>query len=390
MRPILLILIFFSLTIIYAQTPSLNAPILALNTVEQDAIVLYDVNSESYRTLNFGLERHHVWGFSPDGCRLLFTLGEQSGLAKAYTSDLQGDNLQQLVFYDELLDDNWGVWEPQWSPDGERIAFTMQREETKIDGTVERDNHIAWVPAEGGIPEFYSVTGREFEPQWSPDGQWLAYISYEDRAAGIDPFSTAIPTIEPPPGQTPPAPILVSETDLWVVSNDGETKYRLTSFPIGSVTKPRWSPDSELVAFVYSPSGNNDTFWIIGNQQGALPTQLNFDWVLILDLTWLPDGTQILGSARSFQQIEENRLWQIPLVGNADQVGALYQQNLPLFNADYPRFSPDENYLATRTAYDLGLVDLRDGQLRVLSPEVFGNTPPVWSPIGFSGEAACD
>ena len=328
-------------------------------------------------------------GFSPDGCRLLFTLGERSGLAKAYTSDLQGENLQQLVFYDELLEDNWGVWEPQWSPDGERIAFTMQREETRIDGTIARDNHIAWVPAEGGTPEFYSITGREFEPQWSPDGQWLAYISYEDRAAGIDPYSTAIPTIEPAPGQTPPAPILVSETDLWVVSNDGEAKYRLTSFPTGSVTKPRWSPDSELVAFVYSPSGNNDTFWIIGNQQGALPTQLNFDWVLILDLTWLPDGTHLLGSARGFQQVAENRLWQIPLVGNADQLGTLYQQNLPLFNADYPRFSPDGNYLATRTAYDLGLVDLRNSQLKVLSPEVFGNTPPVWSPIGFSGEEVC-
>ena len=63
MRPIILILLFLSLTIIQAQTTTLTAPILALNTVEQDAIVLYDVNSESYRTLNFGLERHHVWVF---------------------------------------------------------------------------------------------------------------------------------------------------------------------------------------------------------------------------------------------------------------------------------------------------------------------------------------
>jgi len=384
--------LWLSLFTLSAQTVDvpLAGPLLAINTVQGEAIILYDVGTESYRRLNFGGGRHHVWGFSPDGCRVLFTLGEPSGLAKAYTADLRGEAFQQLVFYDALPENDWGIWEPQWSPDGERIAFTMQRDEPRADGSKRRDTHIGWVPAEGGEPEFYSVTGREFEPQWSPDGAWLAYISYEERVAGLDPYSTAVPTPEPLPGQTPPAPLLVSETDLWVVSGDGETKYRLTNFPTGSVTKPRWSPDGELVGFVYSPSGNNDTFWIIGNQQGALPTQLSFEWVLILDLTWMPDGTQLLGAARGFRQTEQNRLWQIPLVGNADQVATLYQENLPLFYADYPRFSPDGNWLATRTAYDLALVDLADNTMRVLRDDTVGNTPALWSPIGFEGENSCD
>lgn len=358
------------------------APIIGMTPAAHDAIILYDVSAETYRRLELGAGWHYFWGFAPDGCRILYTLQEGTLPAKLYSARLDGSDQQALVQFEALPPDNWGVWEPQWSPDNSKIAFTMIRNDNG-----RQTNHIAWIPPEGGAPTFYSVAGSEFSPQWSPDGAWLAYISYESRAAGADAFSTAVPT---PQGQTGAVPATVNEADLWIVSHDGRIKYPATGFLTGSVTQPRWSPDGQLISFVYSPSGNNDTFWMIGAQQGAVPTQLSFQWSRILDNTWLPNSSGIIGAAREFRDVAQNRLWHIPLVGNADENATLYLENLPLNHADYPRFSADGQWLAVRTAYELALVHRPTNQSFLLDKLTIGNTPVFWSPAGFGGESGCD
>lgn len=374
-----------------AQAPPLVGPVLAVNTVERDAILLYDVGDATVRRLSFGPQAHHVWDFTAEGCRVVLTLGEGGAQpGQLVSARLDGRDVRPLVRYDELPPEAWGVWEPDASPDGSRIAFTMIRDQAQANGDTLREHHIAWVPPEGGAPTFYSVTGREFAPRWSPDGSQLAYISYDERPAGADIYSTAVPTLEPAPGQAAgPDPVLLNEADLWQVSADGQTKTRKTAFSTGSVSKPRWSPDGALIAFVYSPSGNNDTFWMIGAQPGARPTQLNFQWGLILALTWLPDSTAILGAARDFRGISENRLWQIPLVGNADETAFQYLSALDLRHADYPRFSAEGRYLALRSHYAVWLVDVTTQQARRVEALPLDNSPPVWSPAGFAGESAC-
>ncbi len=389
-RLLLILLLLTSVSIITAQDDiPLQGQLLALNTVEQDAILLYEVETGRIRTLSFGDEAHHVWDFSPDGCRLLFTLQEGTNPAQLYTARLDGHDVQAMVSYTEGDAVVWGAWEPQWSPMGDKIAFTMIRDRRQRDGTILREYHVGWIPAEGGEPTFYSVTGREHTPEWSPTGEFLAYVSYDERVAGDDLFSTAVPTPELPEGQPTPVPVLLNEADLWVVSADAETKYRLTNFQTGTISKPKWSPDGELVSFVYSPSNNNDMFWMIGSQQGSNSTQLTNQWSLILDTTWLPNSAAILGATRDFNDIGENRLWQIPLFLNSEAQATLYRQSLPIQHADYPRFSPDGTRLAVRSAYELMLINLQDNSFEMLPPETLGNTPAVWSPLAFNDEREC-
>lgn len=352
-----------------APTQALIGPLLAADTAQQDRIILYDLGTGTTRTLTFGNGWQRVWDFSPDGCRIVFTSSSGSEPASLYTAKLDGSGVTELV----TANGGAGAWEPQWGTD--RIAYTQ----IDADGK----HRIAWINPQTGETGYYSVTGDEHTARWSPDRQWLVYASYVQRAAGADMFSTAEPTR---PGQTSTQ---VREADLWVVSADGKTKYQLTNFPVGSVSMPRWSPDGDLIGFVYSPTGNQDQFWMIGAAQGALPTQLSFQWVLALDLTWLPDSTAMIASAQDLQGVRENRLWHIPLTGSADQNAVQYLVDPSLSYLDYPRFSADGRWLATRSEYALALVNATNMSWRWLDDTALGNTPPVWSPAAFAGEAAC-
>ena len=378
-----ILLILVGLTALSQAAPGdpasipLEGPVLAVDTVEQDHIALYDLGTGAQREFSLGNRWHRVWGFSPDGCRLAVTLSDGIAPARLYSVRLDGSDPRELVTYTELPADQWGVWEPQWSPNpaDPRIAFTFIGTDNGV-----TEHLIAWVTPDGGAPTFYSVSGDEHTARWSPDGQWLAYVSYE---TAPPPDSTGVTPAASNEAIAPP----VREADLWVVSADAATKYRLTNYPSGSVSMPRWSPDGELIGFVFSPSANNDQFWMIGNSPDAIPTQLSYAAALALDLAWLPDSTAMITAARDMQGVSDNRLWRIPLVGNADVDSTLYLADPEVSYADYARFSADGRWLALRSAYEVVVVDQENGAATFLN--TLGNTPPVWSPAGFSGEAQC-
>lgn len=370
---------------VHAQSDvPLVGPVFAYVSGAQDAIYLYDVGTGQTRRIVPDAGWLQVWGFVEGGCRVIYTTAATpTAPAKLYSARLDGGDVRSLVQFSDLPASQWGVWEPQASPDGTRIAFVLLRPAAADEGVLTYTHHIGVIPAEGGVPALYSVTGDEHEPEWSPDGRWLTYMSYTSRVPGADPASTAVPT---PQGQAVNPASLLREADLWVVSADGASKYRLTDFPTGSVRGPRWSPDGYLVGFIYSPSAGNDMFWMIGAAEGALPTPLSAGVSLILDATWYPDSTAMLASVRSLQDVPDNVLWRVPLIGVAETDAARVLPDVPF--ADYPRFSPDGRWLAFRTEYGLGLADVTSGGWSLLDTPP-GNYPPVWSPPAFGGERAC-
>jgi Tol biopolymer transport system component len=343
--------------------PLLGARLIGYDTATGDRISLVDLESGVQRDLRFGGRMHKLWGFSPDGCRILLTLGEGDAPPRLYTARLDGTGLIDLATFEP----GYGAWDAAWSPDStdDRIAFTLFT--TQDDGDGVPEHRIALVSSRGGeAPVPYSVAGDEHTPRWSPDGRWLTYVSFERREDNE----------------------AVREAELWRVSADGTQKFQVTNFPQGSVHSPRWSPNGELIGFIYSPSPNSDQFWMVGAQENAFPTQLSYEPVLTIDYTWLPDSTAMVAAARDMQGIPDNRLWQIPLVGNADVDARLLTVPADLIYPYVPRYSPDGAYLAARTAYAVGVVEAASGALTVL-PDSLGNTAPHFPPAAFQGESAC-
>src|ERR1700691_3426751 len=74
------------------------------------------------------------------------------------------------------------IEEPQLSPDGQTVAFTVQTVDLAQNT---KPKQIYTVPVNGGSPRQLTTQGTDNErPEWSPDSKQIAFIS--DRA-GLSP-----------------------------------------------------------------------------------------------------------------------------------------------------------------------------------------------------------
>jgi Tol biopolymer transport system component len=150
----------------------------------QDALYILDIKTKKVvRKLKFGFDEVLSPTWSPDGERLAFValVGGQSDL---FMVDSDGENLKRLT------EDRFAVRHPEWSPDGKRIAFSTDRgPETDFDKLVFGPMVIAIYNLDTGVIDIFpNQQGRNINPQWSPGGDEIAYIS--DRTGITNIFMT--------------------------------------------------------------------------------------------------------------------------------------------------------------------------------------------------------
>jgi Tol biopolymer transport system component len=123
---------------------------------------------------------------------------------------------------------------PNWSPDGERIAYRARLD----------SNSDVWAMAADGSNKIRLTTdpGFDGDPRWSPDGTQLLFTS--DRTG---------------------------DYEIWVMDADGSNQRNLTNHPADD-EYPTWSPDGSLIAFHSSRHGGI-SLWVMradGSDQSAL------------------------------------------------------------------------------------------------------------------------
>jgi Tol biopolymer transport system component len=145
----------------------------------RDEILIIDVarNREAKR-IRVKLDGVTTPTWSPDGRQLVFT-GYVGGLSDLYLVNADGSNLRRLT------NDRYADLHPVWSPDGKTIAFATDRgPETNFETLHVGNMRIATYDlASGRIDLLPGMDlGKNVSPQWSPDGEQIAFIS--DRAGG--------------------------------------------------------------------------------------------------------------------------------------------------------------------------------------------------------------
>jgi dipeptidyl aminopeptidase/acylaminoacyl peptidase len=73
--------------------------------------------------------------------------------------------------------DDWNDTDPQWSPDGTRIAFVSDRTGHEYDGGRNSDVWTINVDGGGAPTKISAAEGPDNSPRWSPDGKSIAYVT---------------------------------------------------------------------------------------------------------------------------------------------------------------------------------------------------------------------
>jgi hypothetical protein len=110
--------------------------------------------------------------FSPDGKRVVFS-ALADGFSDLFVYDLDAERLERLT------DDAYADLQPAWSPDGRRIAFVTDRFTTRLDSLATGDYRLALVDPDSRRIEAVAAfpRGKHINPQWSPSGESLYFLS---------------------------------------------------------------------------------------------------------------------------------------------------------------------------------------------------------------------
>ena len=271
---------------------------------------------------------------------LIAFASERTGKPQVFVMREDGSGVRQVT---DLAD---GACQPDWSPDGTRLALT-----SPCAGNLQRYENasIYLVNLDGsGLTPISTAPGGDFDPAWSPDGKRIAFSSLQDGLA----------------------------QHVFVMDVDGNNRVRLSAEG-GRDYQPRWSADGTRLIYLTVPStGDSTVFEMVAD--GTEKQQYSRGQGANASPDWSRDGRLILyiNSQRNGQVVTtlyEKR----GFVENPMLVGA--------GGSSSARFSPDSQWIVAdamdssriRSIWKLRVVG---GGMLQLTTDGSVNYDPAWQP----------
>ncbi len=188
-------------------------------------------------------------------------------------------------------------------------------------------------------PEDLYKIKRISDPQFSPDGKWIAY-------------TVSVPDLDEND----------FNSDIWLIPFAGGKPMQLTSSPKADHS-PRWSPDGEMIAFISERDGVANLYII--RMDGGEAQKISSSKTDLYSPIWSKDGKYILCGSRVVPEGKEN-------------IENWTKDKLPDCQArtiNRLLFRQWDRWLGDKRNH-IFLIDAQDGTMKDLTPGDF-DTPPV-------------
>jgi Tol biopolymer transport system component len=262
------------------------------------------------------------YSISPDRKTILYTIFKNEGGSSIWAVDADGTR-NHLVLDCPQAECN----SPRWYPDGRKIAY--ERLDDMQNSSIPRFS-IWWLDMETGKtqPVFQDQTFPSSAPEFSPDGQWLSYISAANNTLVIYHLQdgrvislplgnqSIIPESWGPAGDSL---LFGSQANLQDASPLHIKRYILDSgqtIDLGGSKdqtdySAAWSPDGQWIAIdrnilTSDGSQSRNQVWLVkpdGTQAHVLLDEQNASYS---NLEWSPDGKYLLYSRYLLQFSTQN------------------------------------------------------------------------------------